>query len=127
MAIFVLNRNHRIISMTGHSVVFKKGEETFVPDVMIPEVVALGGERVDIKQDALLPEENTSPALSPEDRKDKILETIKLMFGRNTRGDFTGNGTPNARVLSGLVGFTVNNTERDVLWQEFLDAQNADK
>lgn len=119
-ATFVLNRNHVIYSLTGHVVSFRRDVETAVPDAVIPEAVAIGAERVDKKQGALVTDESDLPPPMADNVKDaKVMEAIKMMFERNVRGDFGGGGYPSHKVLSGLVGFEVDVRMRDRLWDEF--------
>lgn len=128
MAYFKLNRNYKLISLSGHTVEFVKGEKTFVPNVVVPEVVAIGGERLDDEQDAHLPEEVAAPAeLSSEERTAKLYDTFRDMMKRNVRGDFTGQGLPNIKALSKQAGFEVENKERDDAWYAFLALEENQK
>lgn len=122
MATFVLNRNFMIRSMTGHTVHFERGKETYVPDAMIKEVVAIGAERVDKKQEALVTDESDlPPPMSAEEQDEKILEALDTMFTRNVRGDFTGAGYPVPKIITNLVGFEVDTRTRDRLWTKFQE------
>ena len=128
MAYFKLNRNYKLISLSGHTVVFEKGGKTFVPNIVVPEVVAIGGERLDDEQDAHIPSEATAPVeLSGAERTEKLYEAFRDMMKRNTRGDFTGQGLPHIKVLSKLVGFEVENKERDDAWYAFLALEENQK
>lgn len=128
MPMFTLSRNYTLRSMSGATITFKKDAATFVPPSCVAEAVHVGAVRADGPQEALV-EDELAPVktISAEEKAEKLAEAIKIMLARNQRGDFTGNGSPNAKVLSSMVDFQVDNTMRDTAWQKFLDAQNEEK
>lgn len=123
---FVLNRNYTLRSTKGHMINFAKGEPTYVPPIMVPEVIALGAESVDGPVDAvdvLGDEIVIAPELPPDEREAILLKAYPAMVTANKRYDFTGQGIPNLKALSAIVGFVVDKRELDATWQKYLDAK----
>lgn len=117
---YVLNRNYTHRSLHGHIINFVKGEPVYVPPVLEREVTQFGaepvsGERVDLLDD--LPPVPTTP--QGAEREAAVLAAFEIMEKRNERGDFTGQGRPSPKALAGLVGFEVENRERDALWEQY--------
>ena len=114
---FLLNRNRTITSLMGHSIAFKKGELTYVPKEMYADAVAAGA----IPENEL--EEDEKPVakteLTADERKNAIFSAFAAIVEKNDRESFTGNGLPDAKVVSSLTGFTVSAAERATLWTEF--------
>lgn len=130
MAEFVLNRDYRLISGTGHTIQFIKGEPTFVPQSCVREVIALGAESVDEidKTEEVLGKQVTQePEMSAEDRIELIKAAFPELEARNRRDDFTAGGQPTVKALKGVVGFTPEKREIETTWlaykQEKVDAQ----
>ena len=119
---FVLNRNHRLISLTGHTVQFMKGEPVFVPPALKAEAIAIGAQPVDGDTD-VLEEEKEVIELTPEERTEALIKAFKVLQGRNERGDFTGQGVPAIPALRKLVEFAPEKKEVETLWTSFLESQ----
>lgn len=124
---YVLNRTHTHRSTMGHIVNFVKGQPVYVPPALEKEVALIGaepvdGERVELLEDLpeALPEEPTG-----EERKKLLKLTYGQLEARNQRGDFTGQGRPNVKVLQSLLGFEVTNRERDEVWEEYVGERVA--
>lgn len=121
---FVLNRTKTIASTLGHTIEFIKGNPTFVPREMWPEVQAIGA----------IPEEDlpevvradTKEPQDPAERKAAIFAGFTQLVLGAKRDSFTGTGVPHAKSLGAQIGFMVDNKERDALWQEFKLANKAD-
>lgn len=122
MSEFVLNRNHRLISLTGHTVQFMKGEPVFVPPALKAEAIAIGAQPVDGDTD-VLEEEKEVIELTPEERTEALIKAFKVLQGRNERGDFTGQGVPAIPALRKLVEFAPEKKEVETLWTSFLESQ----
>ena len=122
MSEFVLNRNHRLISLTGHTVQFVKGEPVFVPPALKAEAIAIGAQPVDGDTD-VLEEEKEVIELTPEERTEALIKAFKVLQGRNGRGDFTGQGVPAIPALRKLVEFAPEKKEVETLWTSFLESQ----
>jgi len=120
MAEFVLNRKFVLRSLTGHTVAFEKGVPVFVPDAIIKEVIAIGGERIDAKQDEGF-EEAKKKLEDPtgDERKAQVFKVFDEILATNSREDFTAQGAPHIKAIKERVGFTVDNKERDLLWAEY--------
>jgi len=121
---YVLNRNHTFRSLHGHIINFVKGEPVYVPPILERDVTQFGaepvsGERIDLLDD--LPAAAQAPV--GEARRAAILAAYEAMEQRNTRGDFTGQGRPNTKALGAIVGFEVDNRERDDLWEEYRQSK----
>ena len=119
---FILNRNHRLISLTGHTVQFMKGEPVFVPPALKAEAIAIGAQPVDGDTD-VLEEEKEVIELTPEERTEALIKAFKVLQGRNERGDFTGQGVPAIPALRKLVEFAPEKKEVETLWTSFLESQ----
>lgn len=121
---FILHRNLTVPSTMGHTIEFKKGEPTHVPKEMWKDAQAVGA----VPEDELDVDEVKQPetALDPEDRKALIFAAMKQVVEKGEREAFTGNGSPHAKVISEIVGFTIDAKERDAVWVEFRQANKAD-
>ena len=124
MGQFVLNRNLTIRSLTGHSVAFQKGVPTYVPREMYREVISVGAERVDGDQAEGMSEPSAPP---PEptgaEREELVFEAFNEIVNKNAREDFTAQGAPHVKAIRTLVGFAVDNKERDTLWAKYRIAK----
>lgn len=127
MAEFVLNRNHRLRTMAGHTIHFEKGVPTYVPPAIVREVIAIGGERIDAGQGAEF-EESSTAIKEPvgDEREQLIFECFADMIERGAREDFTAQGVPHTKALKETLGFTVSNKERDALWFKYT-TRDAEK
>ena len=116
---FVMHRNRTIVSTSGHAVEFKKGEPIHVPPSMYEEVMAAGG----IPEEELDLDPKTNPDITeptdPTVRQQAIFEAFETVTLRGKREDFTAAGAPHAKVLSTILGWTVQNKERDAAWVAF--------
>ncbi len=119
MAEYVLNRTYVLRSLSGHSVAFEKGVPTFVPNACIREVEAIGGERIDAKNGEGLDEPAQKQEPQGEEREQLILEAFKEIVAKNARDEFTAQGAPHVRALKTLLGFEVDNKERDKVWKKY--------
>lgn len=122
MAEFMLHRDYRVISKSGHSIQFKKGEPTYVPPECRSEVIAIGAQPVDGNTD-VLGEEKVVVELTVEERREQLIKAFKTMQERTHRGDFTGQGFPAAKALEKLVDFEPEKREVEELWQAFREEQ----
>lgn len=119
---FVLNRNYTLSSLFGHVVNFKKGEETWVPDILVKECVAIGANPVDGIVDVLGPEEVAVAPLTGEERREKVFQAFSQMLAENRREDFTGAGAPQLPSIEKLSGIKLDGKERDSLWQRYRES-----
>lgn len=113
---FVLNRDKTVSTLSGHIIEFKKGAPTYVPRACWEAVQAVGA-----VPEEELPEEPKVDNPEPTDadkRRDVIMDAMEQIVLRNRREDFTATGAPHARALKELLGFTVQNKERDTLWDK---------
>lgn len=121
---FTLNRNLTLHSVLGHSIRFVKGEPTFVPTPLIPEVVALGATAVDNEPGIEVPEEK--PVVREPDEQERglaILAAVELIIERNNRMDFTAGGSPTAKAVEKIVGFDVYTREVNAALQDYRNKQ----
>jgi hypothetical protein len=117
---FTLHRNYLLSTTKGHSVNFYKGVRTWVPAGIVPEAMAIGAipeESVDV----LGPEEQETPAISPEQREKTIFAAFEKLVLRAGRGDFSASGHPHPRKLEEILGFDMPQRERELLWQKYND------
>lgn len=119
---FTLNRNHRLISLTGHTIQFVKGEPVAVPAALKAEVIAIGAQPVDGNTD-VLDEEKEVVELTAEEREEQLVKAFKALQGRNERGDFTAQGVPSIAALKKIVEFAPEKKEVETLWVSYLEEQ----
>ena len=116
---FVMHRNRTIVSTSGHAIEFVKGELTHVPPAMYEEVMAAGAvpeEELDLEPKS--PDEVVEP-MDPKTRQAAIFAAFEKVTLRGQREDFTAAGSPHAKVLSQVLGWTIQNKERDAVWTAF--------
>ena len=121
MAQFTLNRNHQQRSTSGHTVVFKRGVQTFVPAVMIPEVIALGAERVDAPQAAHIIEAVEPVVPMGPGRERDIRAALDALVDLNSSADFTASGVPKIASVIKVVGYSIDKVELATVWQTRLN------
>ena len=109
-----LNRNYRLASTLGHVLVFKKGEEIEVPDIIVREAIDIGAEFVEKEaRDEVFKEPEGPPKtpVVPAERQDAILAAISAIEERNDRDDFTATGNPTMKAVERETGFKVDKGE----------------
>lgn len=119
---FTLNRDYRLISKTGHTIQFLKGETVFVPAECRAEAIQIGAQPSDGNTD-VLSEEKVIVELTAEEREEQLIKAFKTLQGRNERGDFTGQGIPAIPALKKLVEFSPEKKEVETLWTHFIEEQ----
>lgn len=114
---FIMHRDKTVATPFGHVIEFKKGEPTYVPPMCREAVMAAGA----VPEDELVDDEQPKSPVPVEaaDREPLILAAMEEILLKNQREDFTATGAPHAKAISAIVGFTVNNKERDVAWVKF--------
>lgn len=117
---FVSDRNITVRSVHGAVIRFVKGEPVYVCPQVQNDVFAAGARPVDGETGLKDESERFSLPVPPAgtEREVKIKDVIRAMVVRNQRGDFTGSGKPNAMEITKTVGFRVEVSERDKLWDE---------
>lgn len=117
---FKLNRNYALSTTKGHSVNFKKGERTWVPQGIVQEALAIGAQPED-SIDELLPQQQTpeKKVLDEAARKQKVFDAFEKLLLRAARGDFSASGHPHPRKLEELLGFDMSQKERESLWEQY--------
>jgi hypothetical protein len=116
---FVLNRSRVMASTCGLAVEFVKGEPTHVPPAMYAEVIAAGGvseEEIDLEPKGA--DANAEP-VDPTVRQADIFKAFETITLRGRREDFTASGAPHAKAMSTILGWTLQNKERDTAWTAF--------
>ena len=125
MSEFVLNRDHRLISTTGHTIQFRKGEPVYVPAVCRAEAIGIGAQPTDGNTD-ILEDEKVIIELTAEERNEQLIKAFKILQERNGRGDFTGQGLPSIPALKKLVEFEPDKKEVETLWTAFKEELAAE-
>lgn len=123
MPLFTLHRNYILRTMKGHTIGFKEGIPTNVPDICIEDAVAIGAQPVEGEVDVLGEEEKAQPPLTADEREAKVFEAFRTMKARNERNDFTASGLPSNKRLPALLNFELTNAERDAYWQKFREQE----
>lgn len=126
MSEFTLNRNFTLISKTGHVILFKKGQATWVPPEVRKEAIQIGAQPSDGNTD-VLEEETVVIPLSAGERAEKLIEAFKTLQQRNNRTDFTGQGIPAIPALKKLVEFDVEKKEVETLWNAYREEQGQEQ
>lgn len=126
MPFMSLHRNYTLVSLAGRVITFNKNDATWVPPEVVKEALAIGAENIDEtgEKTILGSEEKEVVPLTAQEREAKIKEAFKIISGREQRGDFTGQGAPNVKVMSSLTGIELTRADVDPMWEEF---RNADK
>ena len=121
---FVMHRNRTIVSTSGHAIEFKKGELTHVPPAMYEQVMASGAvpeEELEEPKEGELVQE---PEVGSNARRDAVYAAFEKLTLRGQREDFTASGAPHAKSLSNVLGWRIENKERDTLWTAFKIKDN---
>lgn len=125
MTDFVLKRNYIHRSLTGHIINFEKDVPVYVPPVCHKEVVAIGAIPDDDSEISPLDDEKDAPVeLTPDERRDKLIDAFGTLESRANRTDFTGQGLPAVAAVKRLVEFDVTKIEIETLWRELHDGSD---
>lgn len=119
----VLGRTYMLATTKGHMIKFTKDEPTHVPDVCIPDAVAIGampvdGSAVDVIGDEKRKVEGPS---DPVEREKDLLAAVELIVGQNSRKDFTGAGVPSTDAMTRVLGYDIGAAERNAIWQVYCN------
>lgn len=112
-----LNRNLVLRSKYGRSVKFEKGVETYIPDFMVAEAVALGAENCDKDAPAVTPKKEQT--FTFEQRRDAVYEVFKQLVEKNDAKDFTASGQPNLKSMNKHLDFALERAELDDFWKSY--------
>lgn len=127
MPLFTLHRNHILRTLFGHTIKFEKGVAVNVPQICVPDALAIGAVPAEGIEAILEPEEAAVVQLSPTDRKAAVFKAFDVMSARGERMDFTASGVPNNKRLPALTGFELTTAERDAFWLEYKANETADR
>ena len=127
MPYFILNRNYPLQGF-GHSINFKKDEETWVPQLLVNDAVAIGAVPADGQPiDVLGPETPPPVPLTADEREALLMAAFDDLMARAGdpvyREDFNAQGLPNLKALEKIVGFEPASKERKELWQKYREAK----
>jgi len=125
---FVMHRDIRIISTTGHAIAFKAGKPTPVPKILHKEVMEKGGVPCDASgvivdakaAAAVVPEKKVLVGMpeDPVEREEAVLGAIRQIVERNNPKDFAGGGTPAATACTLLLGWKVDAKDVRRVWEK---------
>jgi len=122
----VLNRNHTLSTLMGHTVTFKKGEPTFVPPAAYAAAIAIGAMPADGSDPNVIEDKPDSKApADPAQRGPLILAVIEKLVAKNDRKDFTAAGSPAVKAVERELGFDVDAREVSAAWQEMHEKKAA--
>lgn len=120
MPFFTLNRNFTLSTTKGHSVNFKKGEKTWVPNAIIQDALSIGALPEDPKvADSIIKDTPEKLTVDAGKRRDMVFDAFEKILLRNGRGDFMANGQPHPRKMEEILGFEMSQKEREALWHEY--------
>lgn len=114
---YIAPRNMTVVSVSGRSQTFVKGEPTWAPPQMHAELIAVGivpTEEIPEPEDTGVKE-----PLVPAERLEALFAVFEKMVLRNKREEFTGVGIPHLAVLAKELGWSVAAKERDAAWVQF--------
>ena len=119
---YSLNRNHTLQTTTGHTIAFKKNELTHVPPEAVGAAVAIGAvPETDAPETIHMSREPANPAV----RKAMLMAAIGQIVDTGGRDDFSGTGAPHQRAIAAIVGFSIDERERNALWDEYMQGKAA--
>lgn len=119
---YSLNRNFTLNTTTGHTIEFKKNELAHVPPEAVGAAVAIGAvPETDAPETIHLSKEPTNPAV----RKAMLMAAMGQVVDSGGRDDFSGTGAPHQRAIAAIVGFSIDERERNALWDEFMQGKAA--
>lgn len=118
MAVMELHYDHLLVTTSGYSVKFTKGEPREVPDGAVDEASKLGARLIEGTLEVPpVKAANTVPS-SGFGRDTAIKQALEVIKEKNNSADFAGTGRPRMPVVKRMVGFAVDATEVDALWDE---------
>ena len=112
-----------VVSTSGRSQKFIKGEPTWAPPQMHAELIAKG-----IVPTEDIPEIVVTGVREPqgsEERETAIMEVYEKLVLKGSRKDFTGTGSPHLAVLKSELGWEVAAKERDTVWHKFQQERST--
>ena len=124
---FTLHKTVLMSTTTGHGVNFIKGEAVWVPQVCVPNALALGAQPVDPQVVETVEVPNaaapTPTPLTPEQKQKAFFDAFEKLLLRSARGDFTASGLPHIKQLEPMIGFPVSPPERDDYWTKYNESK----
>ena len=121
---FVMNRDFIVVSTSGRSIRFKKGEPTYVPKDMWAEAQQYGAvPEEELPEDAA---EKSAAPTDPVEREKAIFEAFEQIALTGERENFSANGMPHVKALAKILSFNVDAKERDALWVKFQQQQDTE-
>ena len=127
MPVMNMPRDFVVSTTSGHTVVFKDGENVVVPDVLavIELCLKYGAKFVDKIEEAkvLTPDVGNKPKRkAPGERRKMINELFRTMIDNQSdhRTHFTSAGEPSPEYVRDALGFDVHATEIESMWKVLL-------
>lgn len=117
MPYMVLNRNHVLRSLKGHSAAFVKDQPAWVHPHIAVEAVAIGAEMAPDEKTPkpeVLPADKPMPNAGPIDaaaREKQLIEAINMLIAQNVRDSFTAGGQPTPVAMKELLGYATDRKE----------------
>jgi hypothetical protein len=126
MALFKMDRDFKIAAL-GHSIQFRKGEETHVPSALHQEAMKFGAVPCDADAKLNMPKQFKKPVIPVDgDRMQAIIKACAYLQDKNAKDDFGANGLPKVGSIKSIVDFVVSGKERDEAWVTMKKAQAAE-
>ena len=123
---FTLNRNYVLRSLSGRSYEFRKGEPLNIPEQAVREAVAVGATPSDGSDPNVLVDEKVDKTpQDPTTRRNDIMAAMLKLINKSDRTDFTAGGTPHPDAITKIVGYGVQGSEIQVVWNAYCE-QNAE-
>lgn len=120
MPLYKVNRTTVLRTTAGCSFQIIKDEPFNAPLVVEPDIIAIGGERLDGTPESFRDDvPDVVPQISGEVRQTKIRNAIVSILKRNDAKDFTAQGSPNLRTIARMTGLQeLDRSEIDDIWRE---------
>lgn len=124
------NRKFTLRTTKGHVLHFERNKPKQVPNSVQDEALRVGV--IPVEPDQIGNEEEKPPELpqTQSERNAAILVALEEMQAANDRSEFGANNMPTVKAIIARVGFKVDSTERDKLWEQLTatgdDADNAE-
>jgi hypothetical protein len=123
----ILNRNHTLTSLYGHSVRFEKGVPTHVPSLVQAEALAIGAEFEDGEGVKVEEEKVNAEPLDPVARAEAIYAAVMTLAEKNDVDDFAASGLPKVESVTRVAGFKVSGKDVSKAWQVRADRAAEEK
>jgi hypothetical protein len=127
---FVMNRDF-LLQGFGHAIRFEENVPMNVPPKLRAEARRYGAKEIldegeestlelsEAEKKANVPFKRTAEEPQGEDRTRLLVEACDYLVGENNNKKFGANGAPSIGAIKDLVGFRIDATERNHIWETY--------